>query len=107
MFQHTGQGLVVNSPDSEVLEILNPAFAAMHGYTVEELTGSLISTVVAPSALPSLPEHIRLAREKDRYIVENQHIRKDGTIVPVLIDATKVKDDTVKTLYIIKRNGLR
>ncbi len=101
IFQHTGQGLVVNNPGSEVLEILNPAFAAMHGYTVEELTGSSISSVVAPSALPSLPEHIRIAREKERYIFEDLHIRKDGTIFPVAIDATNVKDNTGKNLYTI------
>ncbi|HEY9813927.1 MAG TPA: PAS domain-containing sensor histidine kinase, partial [Candidatus Sericytochromatia bacterium] len=101
IFQHTAQGLVVNNPGSEVLEILNPAFASMHGYTVEEITGSSISTVVAPSSLPSLPEHIRIAREKDRYIFEDLHIRKDGTVFPVAIDATNVKDNTGKTLYTI------
>ncbi len=101
IFQHTGQGLVVNSPGSEVLEIINPAFAAMHGYTVEELSGCSLSTVLAPSALPSFPEHFRLAMVNDRYMLENLHIRKDGTIFPVFIDATNVKDHTGKTLYII------
>jgi PAS domain S-box-containing protein len=99
IFQHTGQGLVVNSPGSEILEIINPAFAAMHGYTVEELTGCSLSTVLAPSSLPSFPDHFRLVREKDRFILENLHIRKDGTIFPVLVDATNVKDHTGKTLY--------
>lgn len=101
IFQYTGQGLVVNSPDSEVLQILNPAFAAMHGYTVEELTGKPIITIIAPTSLPNLPTHIHNAREKERYIFEELHVRKDGTTFPVLIDATTVKDNNKKPIYII------
>lgn len=101
IFQHTGQGLIVNSPNSEVLEIINPAFAFMYGYEVEELTESPISTIIAPESLPNLPKHVKMARERDRYVFEDKHVRKDGTVFPVLVDCTHVKNDKGKLLYSI------
>ena len=92
-------GVVVLSADGTALELMNPAFVQMHGYTVEELTGRPIADVIASAERSKLPEYTRIINEKGHYIYESMHIRKDGSVFPVLVDAAAVKDDTGKVLY--------
>jgi PAS domain S-box-containing protein len=99
VFEHAEWGIVVSSGDLKSLEFMNPAFAEMHGYTVEELSGRPISDVFAPEERAELQAQIDIANERGHYIWESKHIRKDGTIFPVLIDATAVKDEDGKVLY--------
>ncbi len=99
IFEHAEWGVVVGNTDGETLETMNPAFAKMHGYTVEELTGRSILDVFAPEARAELPDQIRLAHERGHYTFESKHIRKDGTIFPVLVDVTAVRDKDGTALY--------
>ncbi len=92
-------GVVVLSADGTALELMNPAFARMHGYTEEELSGRPIADVIAPAEREKLPYYTRIIHEKGYHIYESMHIRKDGSVFPVLVDATAVKDDTGKVLY--------
>ena len=73
----------------------------MYGYEVEELISRPVSSIIAPESLPDLPKHLKMAREKERYIFEDKHIRKDGTVFPVLVDSTNVKNDDGKIIYTI------
>jgi methyl-accepting chemotaxis protein len=41
IFKHAGWGVAVGEIDGSVMVLMNPAFASMHGYTLEELTGYL------------------------------------------------------------------
>ena len=50
VFQETGWGITIGSRDGKTLEAMNPAFAQMHGYTREELTGRPILDVFAPGS---------------------------------------------------------
>ncbi|MBI4497865.1 MAG: PAS domain S-box protein [Chloroflexi bacterium] len=99
IFEFTRWGVVVGSDDGTTLEMMNPYFAEMHGYTVEELTGRPIADVFAPECRADLPERTRIAHEQGHYTWESQHLRKDGTVFPVLIDVTAVKDEQGKVLY--------
>ena len=101
IFQHTRQGLIIPSSGSKILEMMNPAFAKMHGYTVEELTGLPIPTILAPERLVETVEQIRLSYEKEESTFETLHIRKDGTVFPVLLEITQVKDESGKFIYSI------
>lgn len=99
VFEHARWGIVVSSEDGLSLAFMNPEFAKMHGYTVEELTGRPIPDVYAPEERTGLIEQIAIANQKGHHIWESKHIRKDGTIFPVLIDATAVKDEDGNVLY--------
>ncbi|MFC1833936.1 PAS domain S-box protein [Thermodesulfobacteriota bacterium] len=101
IFEHAQWGVVVGSGDGQTLELMNPAYAKMHGYTVEELTGADIVEVFAPESRAELSQHLRLARERGHYTFESKHIRKDGTVFPVLIDITIVKTADTQILYSI------
>jgi PAS domain S-box-containing protein len=99
IFENVSFGFVVGTTQSKNLELMNPAFARMHGYTVEELTGKAIETVFAPEARASIPESLRQAYEKGHHTWESLHIRKDGTVFPVNIDIFVVRDSAGAIRY--------
>lgn len=99
VFEHTKWGVVVSSADGKRMEMMNPAFAQMHGYMVEELIGNPCHDVFTLDAHAELPEHIRVAQEIGHHVFESMHIRKDGTTFPVLVDMTDVTDKDGTLLY--------
>ncbi|MFH1635604.1 MAG: PAS domain S-box protein [Chloroflexota bacterium] len=99
IFEHAEWGVVTGSADGTTLEIMNPAFAHMHGHTVEELTGQPILDVFAPESRAEVPGQIRTAHEKGHHAFESKHIRKDGSIFPVIVDVTAVKNRGGQVLY--------
>lgn len=99
IFEHAEWGVVVGSADGTTLEMMNPAFAKMHGYTVPELTGRPILEVFAPESRAEVPAHINRAHQQGHHAFESRHIRKDGSIFPVLVDVTAVKNERGEVLY--------
>lgn len=98
VFEHAGWGIAVNDAASNTIVLLNPAFAEMHGFTVEEMLGTSVSMLFAPSERKKLPEILRLAAEQGHITFESAHIRKNGSIFPVLIDL-KLVDEPGQTRY--------
>jgi PAS domain S-box-containing protein len=99
IFQHAGWGVAMAEPESGTLQIVNPAFARMHGHTVEEMLGKPIVETFAGEERERLAEHARAVHEKGHHVYESIHVRKDGTRFPVLADVTAFKDDDGKVLY--------
>jgi PAS domain S-box-containing protein len=98
IFQHAGWGVAMVDP-AGALRAVNPAFAHMHGFAVEELIGKPLADTFAPEERLQLAEHTRIVREKGHYIYESNHIRKDGTRFPVLADVTVFRDERGEVLY--------
>ncbi|MDF0650403.1 MAG: MASE1 domain-containing protein [Nitrospira sp.] len=82
---------VTDSADNR-LKAVNPAFAAMHGFTVEELVGRPLVDLFASESRTELPRHIQIAHQRADYMYESVHVRKDGTSFPCLTHATTLKD---------------
>lgn len=99
IFEHAEWGVAIGSADGRSLEMMNPAYAKMHGFTVEELSGLPIASVFAPGTADELSALIRTANETGHAVSESKHIRKDGTIFPVQVDLTAVKDEQGQLLY--------
>ena len=98
IFQYTHIGLTVGTFRG-VFETMNPAYAEMHGYATEELIGKPIAVVYAPEVCHELPEILRQVNEKGYLAYETLHIRKNGSIFPVQVEAYGVKDDEGNVLY--------
>jgi len=100
IFEFAGWGIVIGGIDeAKSIELMNPAFAAMHGYTVKELEGKPITAVFPQDEMDKVIKNINIAQEKGHHIFEADHIRRDGTRFPSLIDVTAVKDEKGKVLY--------
>lgn len=100
IFEHVQWGVVVGSGDGQTLMMMNPAYARMHGYTVEELISRPIVDVFAPEARAALVEQIRTTREHGHLIYESLHLRKDGSVFPVRVASTAIKDADGQVLYL-------
>ena len=99
IYQHTQWGVAVGEANSQTLDMVNEAYARMHGYTVEELQGKPISQVFAPEFRSQLPEIIQLIHERGFHSFESLHIRKDGTTFPALLTVSTIKDVDRVVLY--------
>jgi PAS domain S-box-containing protein len=99
IFEHAEWGIVVGSADGTMIELTNPAFARMHGYSIDELKGQSPLSLFAPEVRAELPVNIKLAHDKGHHVWESIHLRKDGSRFPVLIDVTAVRDEYGDVLY--------
>ena len=97
IFEHADWGIATVLDDTFVM--VNPMFAKMHGYAVNELIGRSIYDVLAPESLADTHEQIRISYETGHHVYENKHIRKDGSIFLAWVDTSIVKDSDNNVLY--------
>ncbi len=92
IFHYLKMGVVVSDIGSATLDMMNPAFAGMYGYTVEELTGRPISAIYAAEARTTFEQSLQMVQQQDHVVFEAHHRRKDGSTFPVLVDVTVIRD---------------
>jgi PAS domain S-box-containing protein len=97
IFEKADWGIATVFKDTFVM--MNPTFAKMHGYTVEELIGHSIYDVLAPESHAETRRQIAIAYATGHHVYENQHIRKDGSVFPALVDTSVIRDPAGNVLY--------
>ena len=75
------------------LLFVNPASAAMHGWTAEELVGRHLSVFHAPDQMPAVDAANRQILDAGGFSGEIWHARRDGTPFPALMHNTLLRDD--------------
>jgi PAS domain S-box-containing protein len=95
IFEHAGWGVAIVSADG-IIETVNPAFAAMHGWTVDDLRGKPMAGL---SAQQDFPRMNPLFDERGHQIWESERVRRNGMVFPALIDATAVKGHDGQVIY--------
>jgi len=76
------------------LLFVNQAFAAMHGYAPEELTGRHISVFHSPDQLPAVEEANRQVLETGEFVGEIGHVRRDGGVFPGEMRNALLRDES-------------
>jgi len=99
IFDHAGWAVATAHPETNTLELVNPAFARMHGYSIQELTSRPLADLFAPESRADLAEHVRRSHEQGDYVYESIHVRKDGTKFPLRTHVTAFKDETGRVVY--------
>jgi len=99
IFEHAQWGIVVGSPDGQHIQLANPEFARMLGYSMDELLKLSVSDLFPPEELPKVQEYIRIVNETGHQLLESTYRRKDGSTLPVLINITAIKDAQGRVLY--------
>ena len=97
-FDRATFGAVFGTIDGRLGRI-NEAFARMHGSTIAELEGAPIVDVFPPDRRAELAEKTRVTHELGHCRWESEHLRKDGSTFPVVIDMTAVRDGRGELLY--------
>ena len=92
IFEHAGWGVAIISPDGRTIESVNPAFAQMHGWTVDELRGTPMADLSVPARRDEFLREHGVLRTHGHQIWETERLRRNGVSFPALVDATAVKD---------------
>jgi PAS domain S-box-containing protein len=100
VFEHVQWGVVLGDAATGRLLTMNPAYARMHGYEVEELAGRPIADVYAPEARAALTEQLRVTVEQGHSAFKSLHVRGDGSVFPVAVESTAIKDEDGRVLYL-------
>jgi PAS domain S-box-containing protein len=99
LFLHAEWGVTAESAEGYRFEMMNPAYARMHGYTIDEMRGMSILDVLTPESRKRVPAMLESIHEMGHRQFETKHVRKDGSIFPVSVDSTAIKDSTGKVLF--------
>ena len=99
IFEHAGWGVAIGNAGATHFEAVNSAFAAMHGYTVDELVGRPIETIIAPDARAPLRQNIRAALREGRHDFVTRHVTREGDEFPVRVDLAAVRGRNDEVLY--------
>lgn len=90
--EQSSEGIAVVDLDGR-LTYLNSAFAAMHGYTPDELVGKHLSIFHAPDQLPTVDAANEQIRREGSFIGEVWHMKRDGGTFPTLMHNTLLRDN--------------
>lgn len=98
IFEHAGWGVAIVSAHDGTIETVNPAFASMHGWSVEELRGKPMAEL-SPAGREEFPRMNPLFDARGHQIWETERLRRNGVAFPALIDATAIKDADGQVTY--------
>ena len=74
-------------------EYVNPAFAALFGYTVDEIVGHDVGNLAHPDDRPKVKENIRrrVEGELEELRYEWRGVRKDGSVFPTEVHGRRIE----------------
>lgn len=101
IFRHSGWGVILSHGTTSCLDLSNPAFDKMLGYAPGELLGKPLAEIYAPEAQTEMKQYMEEACQKRHVIFESQLIRKDGTVLPVLVDVSVIGKEADDTFYCV------
>ena len=82
IFEHAGWGVAIVGADAETIESVNPAFALMHGWTVEDLRGKPMSALFPHGRRDELLRMGAAFAERGHQIWETERVRRNGAVFP-------------------------
>jgi len=98
--EQSTEGIAVANTEGNLL-FANKAFAAMHGYTPEELVGKSLSIFHTPEQMPSVEAANQQTQEMGKFNGEIWRARRDGTVFPTLMNNSLLRDKAGNPIGII------
>jgi PAS domain S-box-containing protein len=98
-FEGCAHGIAIGAPNTNRILVCNPAFAAMHKRRVEEVVGSAILSLYAPSDHEHVRRNVQKADQIGHSRFEALMARKDGSTFPVQMDLVSILDEDGELLY--------
>ncbi len=72
---------------------VNDAYARMHGYALEEMAGMNLAVLHHDKSVMTCNEVVNRIKTQGAWVGELEHIRKDGSILPIYLSVTLLKDE--------------
>lgn len=98
-FRHTGRGVTLTDPATEVILAANPAFADMHGGSPEDFVGLPLSAVFTPESAARIPAMAQVAARDGHVRYTGEHVRRDGSSFPVDTEVVAARGDDGRVLH--------
>ena len=92
-FRMSNLGIAMHGVADNTIIDANETYARQHGYTVDELRGMDITKLYAPEAHQQLAECLAEADRTGSISFEAEHLRKDGSRMPMVIGVTTAYED--------------
>jgi PAS domain S-box-containing protein len=89
IFEGAKDGIIVASLAGNIVTV-NPSFAAMHGYTVQEMLNMNLKDLGSPEDARLLPARIERLREGDTLTCEVEHYCKNGQMIQLDVSSSLV-----------------
>ncbi|MFO0731878.1 MAG: PAS domain-containing protein [Nitrospiraceae bacterium] len=93
VFEQAEFGLAYGDVRTNTILSVNQAFARQLGYRIDELVGQPILNIYAPEARALIKGRLEAADRGGHLSYESIYQRKDGTIFPVWIEVTVIRDE--------------
>jgi len=93
-------GMTIGSLEDGTIKLTNPAYARMHGYTMEELHGIKKDSLYAPESRANIPQYNEILRNLGCYTFDCVRLRKDGSTFPAMVDVSTVPCADGKNIFI-------
>ncbi|HEU4800224.1 MAG TPA: PAS domain-containing protein [Gemmatimonadales bacterium] len=100
IFEHASWGIAIGSVADRKFELVNPAFAEMHGYTPDQLAGQPLEILTVPEQRPLVPSRIQVAIDQGRVVYEARRLRRDGSTFPARVEVTAVRSEMGDVLHL-------
>jgi PAS domain S-box-containing protein/putative nucleotidyltransferase with HDIG domain len=89
VFEGANDGIFLLSVEGEFMSV-NPAFARLHGYEVDEMLAMGLADLEGPKTEHLLDERLRRVLAGETLTFEVEHLRKDGRTVPLEVSTNLV-----------------
>ena len=103
LFESAADGIMIISLEGRILDMNSVVFERL-GYTRQEMFGMHVSEIDSPEFAPRVPERLAEIRARGKAIFEIAHLRKDGTALPVEVNARVTEIAGEKVLLSIVRD---
>jgi PAS domain S-box-containing protein len=100
IIEQTREGIAVVDLEGNLC-FVNDAFAAMHGYSPDELAGKHRSVFHTPDQMAAVEAANAELKRTGAFIGEIWHVRKDGTFFPALVHNSLFRDKTGNSVGMI------
>ncbi|MHB8786487.1 MAG: PAS domain-containing hybrid sensor histidine kinase/response regulator [Thauera sp.] len=97
-FRLSNLGLAIHDATDNTILDVNATYAEQHGYGVEEMRCMQISDLYVPEERALLPARLAEADRCGNISFETEHLRKDGSRLPMVIGVTALQDDAGRTV---------
>jgi len=86
LFNEMSDGVLVVDHQGIIVDC-NPAFHQKLGFAKDELVGHSVKSLDTPEFAPKVPKRLAEIASKGQMTFESAHIRKDGSIMPIELNA--------------------
>jgi PAS domain S-box-containing protein len=99
MFELSPVSMTLTDLETGMILEYNQAFLGITGYTAEELKSITYQQLTPEEYMPATRKHVAILLQKGVYeSFQIEHVRKDGSRIPVLLNGLLVEDDQGRRL---------